>query len=274
MAGEKYWRELLAGLVKERAEIERLSLDLLVPANEGFIKSVAQIGRQVVMHICPDTGSEAVRRKLGRHYTNEQLLKTVNLCHQYGLPVTSFFSVGLARETPETVKETRDLWKQLTEIDMKRVRAEGSGAGSGSFPPGGPIVGPIVLDPGSLAFDHPQKYGYKLLYNNLEEYVKELSHPAWHHWLNYETDLLSKEALIELILSTVEFSIDQRDKSGLYDEHQAASERLRAATNRLIIKEIDHIMLIKKKKEREAALAALKTKLDSFLQTKLREFEE
>lgn len=250
MAGEKYWRELLAGLVKERAEIERLSLDLLVPANEDFIKSAAQIGRQVVMHICPDTGSEAVRRKLGRHYTNEQLLKTVQICHQHGLSVTSFFSVGLAGETPENVKETWDLWNRMTDMDMKALVGGG-----------GPIAGPIVLDPGSLAFDQPQKYGYKLLYKNLEEYIKGLSHPSWHHWLNYETEQLDKNALVDLILSTVEFSIDQREKSGVFDENQAASERLRAGTDRVTVKEIDQIMLIKRKTEREAALTALKTKL-------------
>ncbi len=263
MAGEKYWRELLAGLAKERAEIERLSLDLLVPANEDFIKSVAQIGRQVVMHICPDTGSEAVRRKLGRHYTNEQLLKTVQICHQYGLAVTCFFSVGLAGETPENVKQTWDLWNRMTEMDIK-ARVGG----------GGPIAGPIVLDPGSLAFDQPQKYGYKLLYKNLEEYVKGLSHPSWHHWLNYGTETLDTNAMVDLILSTVEFSIDQREKSGFFDENQAASERLRAGTDRVIVKEIDQIMLIKRKTEREAALTALKTKFESFLQTNLQKFVE
>ena len=274
MAGQKYWRELLAGLVKERAEIERLSLDLLVPADEDFIKSAAQIGRQVVMHICPDTGSEAVRRKLGRHYTNEELLKTVRLCHQYGLPVTSFFSVGLAGETPENVKETWDLWNRMTEMDMQAMSAGGWVESNGSAPLGGLIVGPIVLDPGSLAFDQPQKYGYKLLYKNLEQYVKGLSQPSWHQWLNYETELLDNSALVDLILSTVEFSIDQREKAGIYDEQQAASERLRTATERVIVKEINQIRLLKKKSERDAALTALKTKLDSFLQTSLQEFVE
>jgi B12-binding domain/radical SAM domain protein len=266
MAGEKYWRPLLAGLVKERAEIERLSLDLLVPANEDFIKSAARIGRQVVMHICPDTGSEAVRRKLGRHYTNAQLLKTIRLCHQYGLPVTSFFSVGLAGETPENTGETRELWSKLTEMESQYK--------TGSLSLGGPIIGPIVIDPGSPAFDQPQKYGYKLLYKNLEEYVKGLSQPSWHRWLNYETDLLNTRALVDLVLSTVEFSIDQREKSGMYDEYQASSERLRTATERVIVREIDQIMTLKKKSERDAALAALKTRHDSFLQTSLQELVE
>jgi len=263
MAGEKYWRELLAGLVKERAEIERLSLDLLVPANEDFIKSAAQIGRQVVMHICPDTGSEVVRRKLGRHYNNEQLLKTVQLCHQYGLSVTSFFSVGLAGETPEKVEETRLLWSKLTEMETQDA--------NGSLALGGPIMGPIVIDPGSLAFDQPQQYGYNLHYKNLEEYVKGLSQPSWHQWLNYETDLLDKKALVELILATLEFSIDQREISGLYDEHQAAAERLKIAAERVIVEEVDRIMTIRKKTEREAALITLKTHCDAFLKASLAE---
>jgi B12-binding domain/radical SAM domain protein len=270
MGGEKYWRSLLAGLYKERAEIERLSLDLLVPANEEFIKTAAQIGRQIVMHICPDTGSEPVRRKLGRHYSNEQLIKTVRLCRKYDLPVTSFFSIGLAGEKQENVKETWDLWRQLSGLEPQGALKGLTLDSNSVIFPGGPIVGPIVLDPGSLAFDNPQKYGYKLLYKSLEEYIKGLSQPSWHQWLNYETELMNKEAMLDLILSTVAFSIDQREESGIYDEHQAASERLTNTLERVLIKEIDQITKIKNKKERESALAALKIKHDLFLQTNVK----
>ena len=272
MAGKRYWRELLDRLAKERLGIERLSLDLLVPADEEFIRSAALIGRQVVMHICPDSGSEAVRRKLGRHYSNEQLLKTVGLCHQYGLAVTSFLSVGLAGETAENNVETRDLWSRLMEMETRFQSEKRREGNSVELSQGGPILGPIVIDPGSPAFDQPQKFGYKLLYRNLEEYIKGLSLPSWHQWINYETACLGKPALIDLILSMVEFSIDQRLKSGVYDEHQAVSESLRTATDRIVVKDIDKIMTLKKKGERDAALASLKTRYDTFLQTNLGEF--
>jgi B12-binding domain/radical SAM domain protein len=260
MGGRKYWRELLSGLVKEKAEIERLSLDLLVPADEEFIREVSKIGRQVVMHLCPDTGSDEVRRKLGRPYTNEELLRTIELCHKYRLPVTTFFSVGLAGETAADVKKTWEIWEKLTSMDRLSQTS-----GMLDVPLGGPIVGPIVLDPGSPAFDNPEKHGYKLLYTNLEEYIEGLSQPSWHQWLNYETDLLDNAALVDLILSTVGFSTEQRLKSGVYDQYQALAERIRTVLDREVVKEVDQIMTIENRTERDAALVALKNRHESFL---------
>ncbi|RPH75365.1 radical SAM protein, partial [bacterium] len=264
MGGKKYWQELLAGLAREQAGIERLSLDLLVPADEEFIREASKIGRQVVMHICPDTGSDEVRGKLGRPYSNEELLKTVELCHKYHLPVTTFFSVGLAGESADNIKETWGLWEKLSSLDRQAQIT-----GNVDVPLGGPIVGPIVIDPGSPAFEDPEKYGYKLLYKNLEEYIEGLSQPSWHQWLNYETPLLDNEALVDLILSTVDFAINQREKTGLYSYYQALAERLKTDADRVIVKEVEQIMTLETKEDREAALKVLKSRHEAFLNRRI-----
>jgi B12-binding domain/radical SAM domain protein len=264
MGGDAYWRELLDGLAGESAGIERLSIDLLAPANEEFIRQVARIGRQVVIHLCPDTGSDEVRKKLGRHYTNAEMMKTIQLCHKYHIPVTTFFSAGLAGENPENIKETWQLWEELTALDRRSQIS-----GELKVPLGGPISGPIVIDPGSPAFDNPEKYGYKLTYRTLEEYIAGLSQPSWHQWLNYETEELDNSGVVDLILSTVAFSIDQREKSGLYPPPQAAAERLKTEIDRVLVDEVNQIMLIEDKTEREAALTHLKNKQVSFLNSKI-----
>jgi hypothetical protein len=61
-----------------------------------------------------------------------------------------------------------------------------------SVPIGGQVLGPIVINPGSSAFDDPDNYGDTLLYKNLKEYIDGLSQPVWNHWLNYEIKLLEK----------------------------------------------------------------------------------
>jgi B12-binding domain/radical SAM domain protein len=178
VAGSRYTAELLAVLKDRSLDIERLSLDLLVPADEEFIKSIAALGRQLTVHICPDTGSDAVRRKLGSPYTTRELMETIKLCHKYLVPVTTFFSTGLAGETRQEMLATWELWEQLSALENSTVaRRDAMGVGSG-VPLGGPISGPILLDPGSAAFDNPEKYGYKLLYRSLEEYIAGLSGPS------------------------------------------------------------------------------------------------
>jgi B12-binding domain/radical SAM domain protein len=266
MGGKKYAKELIEALKGETLNMDRLSLDLLVPADEEFIKSIADIGRQVIVHICPDSGCDAVRKKLGRPYSTEELLETIQLCHKYLIPVTTFFSVGLAGETRDQVLETLDLWAELSSLDTLTLAKTNYWELGCSIPVGGPIMGPIVLDPGSLAFDSPEKFGYKLKYKTLEAYIQGLSEPSWHQWLNYETDLLTLEEIVALIMESVDFSIDTREQFGFYEPGQAEFERLKLKADLIAITEVNRIMSIKNTEERESALRTLKNKLDSLLQ--------
>lgn len=264
MGGEEYWRGLLAALRREKPDIDRLSLDLLVPADEEFIREAAGIGKPVTVHICPDTGCDNVRRLLGRHYSSQELLETVKLCHKYLIPVTSFFSAGLAGETPESVRETLELAEKLASSEqIMLARSNSWGLGSG-IPLGGPIIGPIVLDPGSQAFDNPEKYGYKLLYKDLEEYISGLSGPSWHQWINYETSLMTKKDIIGLILQSMAFSIDAREEYGFCSHAQAGMERLKLKADIMALNEIDRIMSLPEE-EREKSLRSLKEKIEAFL---------
>lgn len=262
MAGKKYWQELIATLIKEKPVIERLSLDLLSPANEEFIQEVSKIGRQIIFHLCPDVGSNEVRKKLGRNYTNEQLLETMKICYKYRIPVTNFFSIGLAGETDKQMKETWDLWAKLDEMNYEAQEKGDFGDINDAVPIGGQILGPIVIDPGSQAFDTPEKYGYKLLYKTLEEYIEGLSQASWKYWLNYETELLKRDDIVELIHQSTEFTIDQREKYGFYGSQEAYYERCLIEADRVIVKEMDNIIKLENEREKSIRIIAMRRNLD------------
>lgn len=262
MAGKRYWQELIATLIKEQPDIERLSLDLLIPADESFIKAIANIGRQVIFHLCPDTGSDRVRRLLGRHYSNEAVLETVKICHSYRIPVTNFFSVGLAGETDEQMKETWELWSKLDHMDHEARKQGNFGDIEPSVPIGGQILGPIVLDPGSKAFDAPGEFGFKLLYKTFEEYHAALSQPSWHQWLNYETHLRDKSAILEMIFQSTEFTINQREQYGFFGAQEAYYERCKVEADRVLVKELDSIMKLENQNEKERRIVSLRMNLD------------
>jgi len=262
MGGRKYWQELIATLIKEKPVIERLSLDLLAPANEEFIREVSKIGRQIIFHLCPDVGSDIVRKKLGRNYTNEQLLETMKLCYKYKIPVTNFFSIGLAGETAAQMKETWDLWAKLDDMNHEAQLKGDFGDIDDEVPIGGQILGPIVLDPGSQAFDSPEEYGYKLLYKTLEEYIEGMSQASWNYWINYETELLERSDIIELIHQSTEFTIDQREKHGFYGSQEAYYEKCRIEADRVIVKEMDNILKLENARERDMRIIAIRRNLD------------
>ena len=268
VAGQAYWEELRDLLILEKPRFERLSFDLLVPADEAFIRDIASISRNVILHLCPDTGSDAVREKLGRRYSNAEVMDTIKLCLKYRVPVTNFFSVGLAGETETEMKETWELWAQLDALNQAALE-------DGSFKDiaedvaiGGQVLGPIVLDPGSRAFDDPEGCGYKLLYKNLEEYVEALSQPSWHQWLNYETELLDKNTVIAMIQDSMDFVIDQRELTGFYGEAEAHYERCRLEADRVIVEVIDTFQDLPPA-EREARVIGVRKNLDNLEKTRM-----
>jgi B12-binding domain/radical SAM domain protein len=265
MGGETYWKDLLERLRTGKLEIDRLSLDLLAPADEAFIEAVARTRVPVTVHICPDSGCEKVRKLLDRNYSNEELLRTVRLCHKYLIPVTTFFSAGLAGEDRENIGETWELMDRLSSMEQimfTRSSSMGSASPGSGLHLGGPISGPILVDPGSPAFDNPQKYGYKLLFHNLEEYIRGLSAPSWHQWINYETDLLTKDAIIQLILEATAVSINQREEYELNGHGQAEMERQKLKADITVLNEINRISRLKTAEEQEKALQALKGKIE------------
>jgi len=179
--------------------------------------------------------------------------------------VTTFFSAGLAGETRDEMMKTWELWDQLSSMEnLAMARRDAIGLGSG-LPLGGPIIGPILLAPGSPAFDDPPRYGYKLLYPSLEEYIAGLSGPSWFQWLNYETDVAGKEAIAEMNMQSIAFSIDQRESYGLYDAAQAAREKRRLKADILATGEVFRIMQIPDSSVRTARLQELKAKYDQML---------
>ncbi len=265
MAGKKYWQELFSLLVKEKPYIERLSLDILAPVDEEFVKQASGITENLILHLCPDTGSDEVRKLLGRNYTSKKLLETIKLCHKYHVPVTNFFSVGLAGETEEHMKETWELWKKLDKMDHEALKKGHFGGVDSSVPIGGQILGPIVIDPGSRAFDDPEQYGYRLLYKNLEEYIEWLSRPSWHQWLNYETIVADRNTIVEMIHRSMEFTIDQREKYRFYNRQEAYFERCLIEADRVVVKNIDRIMDIKDPEERNRKIIMIRKNLDEIL---------
>ncbi len=265
MGGERYWKGLFAALREERSnlDIERLSIDIFSPVDEEFVREVSSIGKPVVLYMCPESGDKGVREIQGRCYSNDDIIDSVKLCHRYHIPITFFFSVGLSGENRETFKETQDLWDKLASLDKLGLSKGNFGKIARCI--GGPIVGPIVLEPGSLSYDYPDKYGYKLRYDNLEEYIEALSQPSWHQWLNHETDELNINELIQLIFESIIYSIDQREKHGIYDNAQAIFKRSHVRADMIAVGAVNHIMGLQDSAERRLRLASLKQAIDSIL---------
>jgi B12-binding domain/radical SAM domain protein len=263
MGGEEYWRDLFLVLRSEKLEIECLSLDIFAPVSEEFVKAVASTKKQVVFYFCPESGNSNVRERQGRHYSNEDIVDTIKLCYKYRIPVTLFLSTGLAGETLDTMIDTMELWEEIYLLNKTAIEQYNLSEIGKSILLGGPIMGPIIIDPGSLAHDYPEKYGYKMVFKTLEDHIEAFSQPSWHQWINYETELLSRDDLIELVFKFVEFSIIQRERYGLFSTSDAEIKRFQNKINKIAMEEVDAIMALQDKAERRVKLKLLKDTVDS-----------
>lgn len=63
-----------------------------------------------------DSGCDAMLRRLGRHFTAEDLARTAALCRRHGLPFMYDLLLGGPGETRETVRQTLD-WMRRVEAD-------------------------------------------------------------------------------------------------------------------------------------------------------------
>lgn len=240
MGGKKYWRNLLKTLHKEKTDIKQIVMELFYPADETFLKTASRLRsvENIAFTISPESGAEDIRKAHGRNYSNKELLQTSELCLKHGLKLIVFFMSGLALENRRSIEETYQLWDKLLKINVaaKKKNLIDFTSIQISWCP------MVLLDPGSLAFDFPKRYGYHLRFKNFEDYYTAMSIPYWAQWISYETKYFAREDLIKLPLQFSEQEVNLYEKYGPYSHQYAETERSIIQVTRSINEELEHIM--------------------------------
>lgn len=184
--GERYAETILTGIGREGVD-NTLTLELFTPASRSFLEAIAESCERFALEISPETHDDAVRRLQGRPYSSEELERTIEEalrldCQKFDV----FFMVGLPGQTVDSTLESVEYSKRLLE------RLSGEGRLHTFIAPMAPF-----LDPGSLAFEHPARYGYRRLYSSLREHRDALLQPCWKLILNYETRWMTRDQIAE-----------------------------------------------------------------------------
>jgi hypothetical protein len=142
--------------------------------------------------------------------------------------------IVLSKDTIKTIKENWEVWEQICLMN------EHFQGGAPTFHSFGPM---ILLDPGSQAFNFPEKHNYILKFKNLKDYINGMSLPSWHQWISYETDSLNRDTITHLIIDSIEHSINLREKYGLFSRSEAYAKRTYYVfENKRIIETINRLM--------------------------------
>ena len=245
--GKDYVERMVKAARKEGIK-NHVAFELFAPGNEEFFSQLQHGFGEYSMEISPDSSDELVRMAMGKNYDNKSVEKTLtsafaNGCARFDV----FYMTGLPEQTVESAmnssREARNLWNAVGKNDKLYVYTA----------PFAPFV-----DPGSRAFEEPERFGYKFFARTLDEHRALLENPSWKHVLSYEAKWMTRDMIADvsydaaLELAHIELECGRTTQEA-YDERV---ERTNIARD--LLHRIDDILLIKDESTRTAKLWDIK----------------
>ena len=218
--GENYAGEILSWLQKNRVK-NQFILELFSPAPKDLLCQMSQSCPNFCLEISPESHDPEIRKIIGRNYSSQDLEQTLSDALEAGCGrLDVFFMIGLPKQTPQSVMDTIDY------CDFLLQKFKGDKRLSLFISPLGPF-----LDPGSLGFEHPERYGYHVLFRTLEEHRQALVSPHWKYSLNYETEWMTRQQIVDTAYEAILRLNRLKAKYGIIPEQmaEAGERRVKAA---------------------------------------------
>ena len=264
-AGEDYTRRFVTGLkgkVKNPIGFEFFGPP---PGGDEFYQMLDDNLESWSVEVSAESHDDDVRKAFGKgHYKMAELEDTIvdALSHPNCDRFDLYFMTGIPKQTAESVRETGAYVQHLYE----RV---------GYDPRLVVMTSPMApfLDVGSIVFDNPEKYGYKLRARTFEEHRERMILPSWKHIMNYESTYMSADEMVE---ATYEAALDiNRIKGthGIIDGAMAAGVDARIRQAREQMRRLDDVLLNGTGRI-DARLAALKEEFERLSENTMAEKSE
>lgn len=217
-AGDDYCDRFLSGMKKARIRNE-ICIEFFRPPSLEFLRKVADAIPAFNVEISPESHDIRVRKTFGKDYTNEELEGMIEHLLDVGCRrVDLFFMVGLPGQTAASVMETVAYCGDL----LARYGWNGRIL---------PLIAPLApfIDPGSLIFEQPERYGYRFFHRTLAEHRRAMLMPSWKFTLNYETDWMSRDEIVRVTYRSALALLDLKEQYGVIGRKKAAAVRAHIA---------------------------------------------
>ncbi len=185
--GKGYYQEVFNGFNSLHIS-NPLTIEVIQPAPFEFFQSAMESVSSITLHMSAESHDESLRMRFGRNYTNRALEQMIEAALKAGVrAVRIFFGIGLPGQSAASVMKTVDYCGKLLERFGKE----------GRFFPFISVLAPYI-EPGSLAFDEPERFGYKSFYSTLAGYRNSMRQRSWAQSFGYETLDMDKETLVDV----------------------------------------------------------------------------
>lgn len=187
--GEKNWWTVLDEISRNDFHVN-FRIEFYLPHKKDELLSLARCAPGSEIQFSPESMDPAVRdyhRNLA--YSNEDLIMnmdTINETDELSLQV--WFMAGVARDNPSSIRATLDFiehyYGRVRNRDRTILKYNEM----------------LFVDPGSMAFENPDQYGYRLLHKSFIAHRDSFVMPLFKYQMNYEMPHFSREELFHAFL--------------------------------------------------------------------------
>ncbi len=217
MAGKDYSDRFLDAMKRHNVRNE-VCIEFFTPPPAEFLKKAADSIRTFNVEMSPESHDINVRKTFGKNYENAALEKMIETLVDLGCKrVDLFFMVGLPNQTYQSVMDTVSYCGEL----MTRF------GGNGSAGKVLPLIAPLApfIDPGSVIFENPEKYGYRFFHKTLQEHRQAMLSPSWKFALNYETTWMNRDEIVQATYDGALKLLDLKEQHRVISAAKAARIR-------------------------------------------------
>jgi len=193
LGGEKYYKEIFNGIKKMRIDTSAY-IEVFQLPTRNFIKQLTEtFSIKPNIAISPETGSENLRKFLGKDFTNRDLLKAINESIRNGIFPAIFFTPGLPGETHNSFTSTLKMIEKITTMCPYLAISSASA---------------YTIDPNCSMAVQPEKYGIQLIFKSLEDYRRlgRKKRLKIIDLIGHETSTLKRQEIAGLVVEALKFT--------------------------------------------------------------------
>ncbi len=208
-----------------------VAVEMFSPLTDNYLHRLSNVFPNLSLQISPESHDALVTRTFGRAIDHQHLETVLEESVREAIKrVDIFFSIGLPHQTARSVAGTVSYCGDLLRSFGKDHRVH-------------PYIAPLALtvDPGSRAFEEPQKHGYTFFCRTLEEHRRAVLQPTWKQMLNYETAWMNRD---EIVQSTYDAALELnhlRVAHGLLDAERAAEIDSQIQASLRVVSKVDDL---------------------------------
>ncbi|NQT92516.1 MAG: TIGR04190 family B12-binding domain/radical SAM domain protein, partial [Lentisphaerae bacterium] len=231
-----------------------IAFEFFAPPPRKLLEEIADSLSHFNIQMSAESHDENVRQRFGKNYDNASLEATIQSAFELGcLRFDLFFMIGLPEQTTDSVRGTIDycdrLLGSLQPEHVKRLH---------------PFISPLApfLDPGSEAFENPDKLGYRVFFRTLEDHRRAQLSPSWKYVLNYETEWMTRDEIVDSTYDAALAINRLKAKYNLVRPRVSNQIERRILIEREIMQGIDTILASAPENQQTPQIAALMSQFD------------